>query len=122
LGHTTRATLKFNRRIKLRLRVACYSPGCPKNGVLEVRETVLPISNKLTDAIDVIERQNLDTKNRFALILLDSDFEIALKEFIVNRPQLFPPHEFTNTKISALFERRTEVIRLVRTRVAIRAN
>jgi len=71
------------------------------------------------DAIDVIERQNLDTKNRFALILLDSNFEIALKEFIVNRPQLFPPHEFTNTKISALFERRTEVIKLVRTKVAI---
>jgi hypothetical protein len=71
------------------------------------------------DAIDVIERQNLDTKNRFALILLDSNFEIALKEFIVNRPKLFPPHEFTNTKISALFERRTEVIKLVRTKVSI---
>jgi hypothetical protein len=71
------------------------------------------------DAIDVIERQNLDTKNRFALILLDSNFEIALKEFIVNRPQLFPPHEFTNIKISALFQRRTEVIKLVRTRVTI---
>lgn len=71
------------------------------------------------DVIDVIEHQNLDTKNRFALILLDSNFEIALKEFIVNRPQLFPPHEFTNHKISALFERRTEVIKQVRTKVAI---
>lgn len=71
------------------------------------------------DAIDVIERQNLDTKNRFALILLDSNFEIALKEFIVNRPKLFPPHEFTNTKISSLFGRRTEVINLVRTTVKI---
>lgn len=71
------------------------------------------------DAIDIIERQNLDTKNRFALILLDSNFEIALKEFIVNRPKLFPPYEFTNAKISALFEKRTEVIKLVRTKVAI---
>lgn len=71
------------------------------------------------DAIDVIERQNLDTKNRFALILLDSNFEIALKEFIVNRPQFFPPHEFTNARISGLFERRTEVIKLVRTKVAL---
>lgn len=71
------------------------------------------------DAIDVIERQNLDTKNRFALILLDSNFEIGLKEFIVNRPKLFPPHEFKNAKISALFERRTEVIKLVRTKIAI---
>ena len=71
------------------------------------------------DAIDVIERQNLDTKNRLALILLDSNFEIALKEFIVNRPKLFPPHEFTNLRISALFEKRTEVIKLVRTKIAI---
>jgi len=71
------------------------------------------------DAIDIIERQNLDTKNRFALILLDSNFEIALKEFIVNRPQLFPPYEFTNTRISALFERRTEVIKLVTTKIPI---
>jgi histidine kinase/DNA gyrase B/HSP90-like ATPase len=71
------------------------------------------------DAIDVIERQNLDTKNRFALILLDSNFEIALKEYIVNRPQLFPPHEFTNAKLSVLFERRTEVVKTVRAKVAI---
>lgn len=71
------------------------------------------------DAIDVIERQNLDTKNRFALILLDSNFEIALKEFIVNRPQVFPPYEFTNAKLGVLFERRTEVIKLVRTKIKI---
>jgi hypothetical protein len=71
------------------------------------------------DVIDVIERQNLDTKNRFALILLDSNFEIALKEFIVNRPKLFPPYEFTNARLGTLFEKRTEVIKLVRTKVAI---
>jgi hypothetical protein len=35
--------------------------------------------------IDVIERQRLETKNRISLILLDSTFEIALKEFIVHR-------------------------------------
>ena len=74
------------------------------------------------DAIDVIEKQNLDTKNRFALILLDSNFEIALKEFIVNRTQLFPRHEFTDAKIGALFQRRTEVIKVVRTKVTIPDN
>lgn len=34
---------------------------------------------------DLIGRQKFETKNRTALILLDSNFEIALKEFIVNR-------------------------------------
>lgn len=71
------------------------------------------------DAIDLIERQNLDTKNRIALILLDSNFEIALKEFIVNRTDLFPPHQFTNTKISELFGRRTDVIKAVRAKINI---
>jgi hypothetical protein len=71
------------------------------------------------DAIDVIERQNLQTKNRFALILLDSNFEIAMKEVIVNRPKVFPPHEFTNKKISELSERRTEVIKAVRAKINI---
>ena len=71
------------------------------------------------DAVDVIEKQNFGTKNRFALILLDSDFEIALKEFIVNRPKLFPPHEFTDVRLAALFARRTEVIKTVRAQIAI---
>jgi hypothetical protein len=71
------------------------------------------------DAIDVIERQNLDTKNRIALILLDSNFEIALKEFIVNRTNLFPAHEYTNKIIGELFERRTEVIKAVRAKIKI---
>jgi hypothetical protein len=41
-------------------------------------------------AVDVVRRQPLETKNRHALILLDSTFEIALKEFIVHRTDLFP--------------------------------
>jgi hypothetical protein len=44
-------------------------------------------------AVDVITRQGFDTKNRIALILLDSNFEIALKEFIVSRTDLFPAHK-----------------------------
>jgi hypothetical protein len=42
--------------------------------------------------LEIVQKQKFDTKNRIALILLDSNFEIALKEFIVHRPDLFPPH------------------------------
>jgi hypothetical protein len=42
-----------------------------------------------------------------------------MKEAIVNRPKVFPPHEFTNKKISELFERRTEVIKVVRAKINI---
>lgn len=41
-------------------------------------------------AIELIDRQNLETKNRISIILLDSNFEIALKEFIVHRTDFFP--------------------------------
>ncbi|MGA8502935.1 MAG: hypothetical protein WB683_15385 [Candidatus Sulfotelmatobacter sp.] len=71
------------------------------------------------DAIDLIERYQLETRNRIALILLDSNFEIALKEFIVHRKDLFPAYEFTDTKLSQLFSRRSEVIRTVRSKIAI---
>jgi len=35
-------------------------------------------------AVDLIRKQKFQTKNRIALLLLDSSFEIALKEFIVH--------------------------------------
>lgn len=69
------------------------------------------------DAIDLIERYQLETKNRLALILLDSNFEIALKEFIVHRKDLFPAHEFTDAKLRQLFSNRTEVIKTVVSRI-----
>jgi hypothetical protein len=62
-------------------------------------------------AVDVITRQKFETKNRIALILLDSNFEIALKEFIVHRHDLFPPHK---TDLQSLFYRRNTVIAAVR--------
>jgi hypothetical protein len=64
-------------------------------------------------AVDVITRQKLETKNRVALILLDSNFEIALKEHIVHRVDLFPPAQFTDAKIQQLFQKRHEVINTV---------
>jgi len=42
-------------------------------------------------------------KNRIASILLDSNFEIALKEFVVYRKDLFPPREFDDAKIKQLY-------------------
>lgn len=65
-------------------------------------------------AVDVITRQRFETKNRIALILLDSNFEIALKEFIVHRTDLFP-----NANLNHLFERRQRVIDAVAEKVTL---
>jgi hypothetical protein len=60
--------------------------------------------------VEIIGRQKLDTKNRAALILLDSNFEIAMKEFIVNRTDLYPAHTYNDTKILNIFKSRHQVI------------
>lgn len=70
-------------------------------------------------AIDVIARQRFDTGNRMALILLDSNFEIALKEFIVHRADLFPTRTYTDTYIASLFQNRQRVLADVTGKVAI---
>jgi hypothetical protein len=56
--------------------------------------------------IDVIERTRFETKNRISLILLDSNFEIALKEFIVHRQDLFPAKNYGDAEIQRLFSKR----------------
>jgi hypothetical protein len=70
-------------------------------------------------AVDILGRQKLETKNRIALVLLDSTFEIALKEFIVHRNDLFPQHIYNDAKIAQLFARRHDVIREVKPKVSI---
>ena len=67
-------------------------------------------------AVDIIGRQKLETKNRITLILLDSNFEIALKEFVVHRTDLFPAKQFN---IQQLFEKRHKVISAVSQNVQI---
>lgn len=67
--------------------------------------------------VDLIGRQKYETKNRAALILLDSNFEIALKEFIVSRKDLFPAHKYKNAMLANLFVQRTSVIKEVRAHV-----
>jgi hypothetical protein len=64
-------------------------------------------------AVDVIGRQRLTTGNRIAMILLDSNFEIALKEFIVHRIDLFDPMFYTDLKIAEVFKARHKVIQTV---------
>jgi hypothetical protein len=70
-------------------------------------------------AIELINKQNLETKSRIALILLDSNFEIALKEFIVHRTDLFPSSTYNNGKIEQIFSRRPSVLKEVTAKVAI---
>lgn len=65
------------------------------------------------DAVEIIARQKYETGNRIALILLDSNFEIALKEFIVHREDIFPPKQFNRAYIQQLFESRANVITAV---------
>ena len=60
--------------------------------------------------VDVLSRQKYETRNRAALILLDSNFEIALKEYIVHRTDIFPPHRYTGAHLATIFRRRTDVI------------
>ena len=68
--------------------------------------------------VEIITKQTkLDTRNRAALILLDSNFEIALKEFIVNSTHLFPPHVYNDTKILSIFKARHQVINEVKAHV-----
>ena len=64
-------------------------------------------------AVDIIGRQRLTTGNRIAMILLDSNFEIALKEFIVHRTDLFDPRLYDDAKISEIFKSRHKVIETV---------
>lgn len=70
-------------------------------------------------AVEIISRQRLESKNRIALILLDSNFEIALKEFVVHRKDLFPPREFDDAKIQHLFSKRHLVIAAVEQKITI---
>jgi len=70
-------------------------------------------------ATEVIKRQRFDTGNRMSLIFLDSNFEIALKEFIVHSPSLFPPSIYADAKIKEVFKFRHQVVAEVAGKVPI---
>jgi hypothetical protein len=65
------------------------------------------------EAVEILDSKPLETKNRITLILLDCTFEIALKEFIVHRTDLFPPNGFRDKDLIDLFSSRERVIRTV---------
>ncbi|HLO98079.1 MAG TPA: ATP-binding protein, partial [Fimbriimonas sp.] len=66
--------------------------------------------------VDVIMKQRAETRSRAALVLLDSTFEIALKEYIVHNDVLS-----NNVNLKKLFERRDLVIAHIQTEQKIRA-
>ena len=69
--------------------------------------------------VDIITKQKFDTKNRAALILLDSNFEISLKEFIVNHPELYGPPAFPAAKLAETLKHRAQAIAAVRLHATI---
>jgi hypothetical protein len=84
--------------------------------------TDMPWTLGLVEAVsvvDILERQHFETKRRMSLILLDSNFEISLKEFIVHRTDLFPKRQYDDAKIKKLFENRNNVIQEVIGKVKI---
>ncbi len=66
-------------------------------------------------AVDLIRRQKFDTKNRMALILLDSSFEIAMKEYIVHTDGL----NLGKRSLEEIFKNRHEVIKIVEQKIKL---
>ncbi len=64
-------------------------------------------------AQEIISRQRLETKNRVALIILDSTFEISLKEYIVHTDGL----NRKGKSLEELFKNRDEVISVVQQKI-----
>ena len=65
--------------------------------------------------IDMIFRKKHETRNRMALILLDSNFEIGLKEYLVH---LTTKH-YSDSQIAKIFDDRRTAINEVKTHVKI---
>lgn len=68
-------------------------------------------------AVDLIVKQKLETKNRIALILLDSSFEIALKEYIVHNEGF----SYGGRTLEQIFKRRDDVIAIITQKIHIDA-
>ncbi|WP_339743420.1 ATP-binding protein [uncultured Maricaulis sp.] len=79
-----------------------------------------PVTVGLVDAMIMVEslsRVKVETRNRAALILLDSNFEIALKEYIVTNKKAFPTLHYPDNRIRDILGKRTAVINEVRAKV-----
>jgi hypothetical protein len=82
--------------------------------VLKMQPWTLGIVESIA-AVDLIRRQKFETKNRIALLLLDSSFEIALKEYIVHTQGL----NLGQKTLEQIFEHRDSVIKILRQKVNI---
>jgi hypothetical protein len=78
-----------------------------------------PWTRGIVEAIgvaDFISRRPLSTKNRIVLLLLDSTFEISLKEFLVHQNSKYYPDE----EIAKIFKSRKKVLDEVKLLVNLR--
>ena len=80
--------------------------------VIAEKPWVLGLLDSLA-AQEIIGRQRLETRNRIALILLDSTFEIALKEYIVHTQGL----DRGGRSLEELFKQRDAVISVVKQKI-----
>jgi hypothetical protein len=60
--------------------------------------------------VDVALDQDFETKNRTALILLDSNIEIGMKEYIVNNTNVFPLNKYKSSEWTHILSNRTRVL------------
>lgn len=70
-------------------------------------------------AVEIIARQKLETKNRIALILLDSNFEIALKEYIVANQSLLGFSGKDKEMMQLLNDKRYKIVEFVSLKAGI---
>ncbi|UWQ32181.1 ATP-binding protein [Leisingera sp. M527] len=69
--------------------------------------------------VDIALDQGFETQNRTALILLDSNLEIGMKEFIVNDTKSFPPHKYKGNALTDILTNRTKVLNEVKSLLKI---
>lgn len=103
-------------------------PAVPKSRrshieiIKETNQTIIhysPYCIGLIEAItasEQIQKMGLETGNRISLILIDSTFEIALKEYIVHNPLKFPKYD-----LALLFNSRSSVLDVIKKQVFIDA-
>jgi hypothetical protein len=82
------------------------------SGLIKAKPWTLGLIESMS-ATKLMRRQKFDTKNRIALILLDSNLEISFKEFIVNNRDKFPSSKYTDEFIKNIIDNRSDVIKHV---------
>jgi len=79
------------------------------SGLIRTKPWVLGLIEAMA-AAKWMTTQKYATKNRMALILLDSNLEIAFKEFIVNNKAKFPPKQYNDATLAGIINNRSDAI------------